>query len=180
MTDIINELNRVYRSHAGVAQRVDIHLVIDKFDRQFNLWRNVARFFARSDFVLQLDVDFVIPTNLIRTFMEHPDYLTNIDEHKTIYVLPAFEFSQSSAAAASLEQVEEFPHNKEKLTELWDAKQIRQFHDFFPVGHQSTDYGKWFQSDEPYAIQDYSFKYEPYVVMKKDETPWCDERFVGG
>jgi glycosyltransferase-like protein LARGE len=178
-SQIIADLTRIYRSHPGVAQRVDMHLVIDKFDRQFNLWRNVARFFARSDFVLQLDVDFVIPSNLWRTFIDHPEMLTNIDEHKTIYVLPAFEFAQNSASAASLEVAEEFPHDKEKLTEFWEAKQIRQFHDFFPVGHQSTDYAKWFEANEPYAIQDYSFKYEPYVVMKKDETPWCDERFVG-
>ncbi|KAI9019846.1 glycosyl-transferase for dystroglycan-domain-containing protein [Hyaloraphidium curvatum] len=179
VSNIIADLERVYRSHPVVAQRVDMHLVIDKYDRQFNLWRNVARFYARSDFILQLDVDFVIPTNMARTFAEHPEYLNNIDEHRTIYVLPAFEFAQNSASAASMEKAEEFPRTKERLAEAWHDNRIKQFHDFFPVGHKSTDYPRWFGSDEPYAIQDYSFKYEPYVVMKKDETPWCDERFVG-
>lgn len=28
---------------------VDIHLVYDNFDRQFNMWRNVAKFFARTE-----------------------------------------------------------------------------------------------------------------------------------
>ena len=28
---------------------VDIHLVYDPFDRQFNMWRNVAKFFARTE-----------------------------------------------------------------------------------------------------------------------------------
>ena len=37
---------------------VDVHLVVDNFERQFNMWRNVAKFFARTNYVMMLDVDF--------------------------------------------------------------------------------------------------------------------------
>lgn len=31
--------------------------------RQFNVWRNVARLFARTEFVMMLDVDFAVCTD---------------------------------------------------------------------------------------------------------------------
>lgn len=59
------------------ATYVDVHLALSPFSstsdradsgtteggRQFNVWRNVARLFARSEFVMMLDVDFAICTD---------------------------------------------------------------------------------------------------------------------
>ncbi|KAG1903243.1 uncharacterized protein F5891DRAFT_935993, partial [Suillus fuscotomentosus] len=37
---------------------INIHLVLTPFDRQLNTWRNAARLFTRTEFVMMLDVDF--------------------------------------------------------------------------------------------------------------------------
>lgn len=33
--------------------------------------------------------------------------------------------------------------------------------------------------ERPYKVTKFEPKYEPYVILKKEGTPWCDERFVG-
>lgn len=33
--------------------------------------------------------------------------------------------------------------------------------------------------ERPYKVTAFEPKYEPYVILKKEGTPWCDERFVG-
>jgi hypothetical protein len=70
------------------------------------------------------------------------------------------------------------------------------FHSGWPVGHNSTDYPRYFSSPpgEIYKVTEYQPAYEPYVIFKKDGPPWfvlakstsrgadlcrCDERFVG-
>lgn len=39
----------MYNASPLMMQYVDIHLVYDPFDRQFNMWRNVAKYFARTE-----------------------------------------------------------------------------------------------------------------------------------
>lgn len=73
----VRELDNLYMSSAHFATYVDVHLALSPFSstsdradsgtteggRQFNVWRNVARLFARSAFVMMLDVDFAICTD---------------------------------------------------------------------------------------------------------------------
>lgn len=33
--------------------------------------------------------------------------------------------------------------------------------------------------ERPYKVTEFEPKYEPYIVLKREGTPWCDERFVG-
>ena len=56
----IEQLHYFHKTNPFFAQYVDLHLIIDKFDRQFNYWRNVARFFARTDLIMTADVDFLL------------------------------------------------------------------------------------------------------------------------
>ncbi|CAO3640122.1 unnamed protein product [Mucor fragilis] len=53
------------------------------------------------------------------------------------------------------------------------------FHRGWKRGHGSTNYGKWYKQTKPYKVTEYNYSYEPYVIFKKEGTPWCDERFVG-
>ncbi|GAA5855266.1 hypothetical protein JCM3766R1_005962, partial [Sporobolomyces carnicolor] len=48
-SELLRSLDKLYTSSPMMKQYVDIHLVYDSFDRQFNMWRNVAKFFARTD-----------------------------------------------------------------------------------------------------------------------------------
>jgi len=51
----LSKLHDMYNSNPYMREFVDVHVIVDKFDRQFNMWRNVARFFARSNYFMMLD-----------------------------------------------------------------------------------------------------------------------------
>lgn len=68
--------------------------------------------------------------------------------------------------------------SKTELKGLFDSRQVIQFAEFYPVGHRSTNYKKWFTSGEPYHIK-FKSGYEPYVLVSRAMMPWYDERFRG-
>ena len=71
---------------------VDVHLILDGFDRQFNMWRNVARFFARTKFVMMLDVDFAVCTDFRNRVLRSPAIMEKLRRGDAALVIPAFEF----------------------------------------------------------------------------------------
>ena len=71
---------------------VDVHLIIDLFDRQFNTWRNIARLFARTDYVMMLDVDFVVCTDFRRSLRESQAVMNKLKDGASAFVIPAFEY----------------------------------------------------------------------------------------
>jgi glycosyltransferase-like protein LARGE len=62
---------------------------------------------------------------------------------------------------------------------VFEEEKIDMFHRTWQKGHAATDYFKWYVTDTPYKVTDYSFSYEPYVIFKREPSPWCDERFIG-
>ncbi|KAG0201900.1 hypothetical protein BGX28_005413 [Mortierella sp. GBA30] len=168
------KLHEMYNSNPYMREFVDVHVVVDKFDRQFNMWRNVARFFARSNYFMMLDVDFHVCTNLQRHLFLDPK-AREVMRLGAAVVLPAFEYVEQEDGIDSAM----FPKNKEALIRLVNEKRITTFHDFFPKGHNATDYDQWYKSEEVYKVTSYQHSYEPYVILPKEGTPWCDERFIG-
>ena len=71
-----------------------------------------------------------------------------------------------------------FAASKADLAKLFEARQVIQFAEFYPVGHRSTNYKKFFESDVPYPIK-FKSGYEPYVLVSRKHMPWYDERFRG-
>ena len=71
---------------------VDIHLVVDSFDRQFNTWRNIARLFARTDYVMMLDIDFYLCTDFRTTLRTNAWVQERLREGLSAFVVPAFEY----------------------------------------------------------------------------------------
>ncbi|KAI0826101.1 glycosyl-transferase for dystroglycan-domain-containing protein [Irpex lacteus] len=80
----LKDLESLYASSPHFARYVDVHLALSPVSsgsnsgsnslvshdqsqtggaRQFNVWRNIARLFARTEFVMMLDVDFAICTD---------------------------------------------------------------------------------------------------------------------
>ncbi|KAF9354351.1 hypothetical protein BGX26_007825 [Mortierella sp. AD094] len=170
----LSKLHDMYNSNPYMREFVDVHVVIDKFDRQFNMWRNVARFFARSNHFMMLDVDFHICTNLQHHLSLDPK-AREVMKSGAAVVLPAFEYVEQDDGVDSAT----FPKNKEELIRLVQDRKITTFHDFFPKGHNATDYEQWYKTDSVYMVTSYQHSYEPYVILKKEGTPWCDERFIG-
>ncbi|KIJ58075.1 glycosyltransferase family 49 protein [Hydnomerulius pinastri MD-312] len=176
---VLDALHDLYTSTPGMSTFVDVHLVLSPFDRQINTWRNAARLFARTDFVMMLDVDFAICTDFrshIRASLdgEVGHLLRN---GRAALVVPAFELiKQQDGADQNM-----FPSDKKALLELVKAKKIDMFHRSWAPGHNSSDYPRFYTAPpgEVYEIKHYQSAYEPYVIFRKEGPPWCDERFVG-
>lgn len=103
---------------------VDVHLILDDFDRQFNMWRNAARLFARTEFVMMLDVDFAVCTDFRKRLLENEDMLEKLRAGDTALVVPAFEYVKSEDGKNRAE----FPGSKQELRSLWKEEKIKVFH----------------------------------------------------
>ncbi|ORZ10662.1 glycosyl-transferase for dystroglycan-domain-containing protein [Lobosporangium transversale] len=169
-------LHDLYESEPLLKQYVDVHVVVDRFDFQLNMWRNVARLFARTDYFLLLDVDFHICTDLRKHLQESAQAMQLLREGSAL-ILPAFEYTHEEDGVDSAT----FPKEKGPVEKLVLDKKLMAFHSAkFEPGHGATDYQKWYRTtNEIYKVTKFNHKYEPYVILKKEGTPWCDERFVG-
>ncbi|KAH8926065.1 glycosyltransferase family 49 protein [Atractiella rhizophila] len=173
---ILDALHTLYESSQTFATYVDVHLVIDPFERQFNMWRNVAKFFARTDYSMLLDVDFwPDPTFNSRIVLDLEGEAKRMMRDGTMaLVIPAFEFNKQEDGLDH----DTFPTDKSELLELVKAKKIDMFHKSWAPGHGTTNYTRYYESNEIYRAQGYTHSYEPYAIYRKD-TPWFDERFIG-
>ncbi|KAK0212512.1 glycosyltransferase family 49 protein [Desarmillaria ectypa] len=175
--DLLDSLETLYTSSPQMSRFVDVHLVVDFFDRQFNMWRNIARFFARTDFVMMLDIDFYLCTDFRAAIRNSKPIMAKLREGRAALVIPAFEYTTHEEGTDH----STFPKTKETLKTLVETKQIDMFHASWAPGHNSTDYGRFYAASpgEVYQVTQYQSAYEPYVIFRADGPPWCDERFVG-
>ncbi|EEB97754.1 hypothetical protein MPER_02859, partial [Moniliophthora perniciosa FA553] len=107
--DFLDSLHALYTSSPVIAQNVDVHLVIDFFDRQFNTWRNIARFFARTDYVMMLDIDFYLCTDFRKAIRGNGDVMKMLREGYSAFVIPAFEYLEHGEGV----DYENFPKDKQ-------------------------------------------------------------------
>ncbi|KAL0078907.1 glycosyl-transferase for dystroglycan-domain-containing protein [Phycomyces blakesleeanus] len=179
--ETIEELRALYAVNPDLRDYVDIHLIVDKFDRQFNMWRNVAKFFARTDYIMMLDVDFHLCTDFRKSIRNNPAIMDKLRAGKTALVVPAFEYLVQDDGL----DWRTFPTTKAQLLQEVEEDKIDMFHKSWLRGHGSTNYTQWYQTPtdsalaQPYKVVDYNFSYEPYIIYKKEGSPWCDERFIG-
>ncbi|KAI9303308.1 glycosyl-transferase for dystroglycan-domain-containing protein [Cunninghamella echinulata] len=171
----LQDLHQLWDSNPDMRKYVDLHLVVDKFDRQFNMWRNVAKFFARTDYIIMLDVDFYLCTDFRKSLKQNPELMDVLRSGRGAVVIPAFEFIKEEDG----EDWRLFPKSKSELMSIVKSDKIDMFHRSWKRGHGSTNYAKWYDSSIPYMVTDYNYSYEPYVIFKKEGSPWCDERFIG-
>ncbi|KAL0089739.1 glycosyl-transferase for dystroglycan-domain-containing protein [Phycomyces blakesleeanus] len=172
---VLQELEEMVATNPDVRKFVDIHLILDNFDRQFNMWRNVAKLFARTDYVMMLDVDFHLCTDFRQRIRTNPEIMDKLRSGRAAFVVPAFEFTVQDDGLNSTT----FPASKEALIKEVDSGKLDMFHKSWLRGHGSTNYARWYPSQEIYQVDTYDFSYEPYIIYKKNGTPWCDERFIG-
>ncbi len=100
----------MYTSSDLMMTYVDVHLVVDSFDRQFNTWRNIARLFARTDYVMMLDIDFYPCTDfrdVVRQAL-NSTMLEKLNAGRAALVIPAFEYFDFQEGT----RYADFPSNK--------------------------------------------------------------------
>ncbi|THH33298.1 hypothetical protein EUX98_g918 [Antrodiella citrinella] len=224
---VLHDLHDLYHSTPHFGNYVDVHLALSPFSgkahndrsashskdkgdgeggRQFNVWRNVARLFSRTEFVMMLDVDFAVCTDwrgAVRRAMKDAhandvgiarrsggisadkegrtsEVANSLREGSAALVLPVFEYISQEDG----EDQRTFPQDKESLLRLVNTKPpiITSFHASWAPGHNSTNYPKYYSippgADKIYKVETYQSSYEPYVITSKWVT-WCDERFTG-
>ncbi|KAK4705066.1 hypothetical protein P7C70_g1145, partial [Phenoliferia sp. Uapishka_3] len=207
-SELLQDLDALYTSSPAMMKYVDVHLVYDPFDRQFNMWRNVAKFFARTEvsqlslhgiigllatilppgadqfiplhvkqYVMMLDVDFWLCTDFRSRILGSAEIMSRLKGGMAAFVVPAFEFHKQSDGV----DPDTFPSEKADLVDLVKADKIGMFHKSWAPGHGSTNYTRYYDAKpgEVYRVQGYTHSYEPYVIFKKEGSPWCDERFIG-
>ncbi|SCV68540.1 BQ2448_661 [Microbotryum intermedium] len=183
--ETLQQLDEAYNGSSLMSKYVDIHLVYDSFDRQFNMWRNVAKYFARTEYVMMLDVDFWLCTDFRSRILGSEEIMARLRGGLAAFVVPAFEFAKQSDGIDPFT----FPTTKEEtasmhlqeLVNLVQNEKIGMFHKSWAPGHGSTNYTKYYiaKPGEVYRVTGYTHSYEPYAIFKKEGTPWCDERFIG-
>ncbi|RDB19779.1 LARGE xylosyl- and glucuronyltransferase 2 [Hypsizygus marmoreus] len=175
--ETLRSLQALYAASDSMATFVDVHLVIDSFDRQFNTWRNIARLFARTDYVMMLDVDFYICTDFRTAVRRNKLAMDKLRSGHSAFVIPAFEYVKYAEGVNHAT----FPKDKRTLLNIVKSKRIGMFHASWAPGHNSTDYDRYYTAPpgDIYKVTHYQSAYEPYVILKKEGPPWCDERFVG-
>lgn len=192
-SELLKALHDLYSRTPGLAVYLDVHLIIDVFERQFNTWRNIARFFAayRTDFVMMLDVDFALCTDFRSKIRDAAgsEVVNKLSQGTAALVIPAFEYttfeeglnessfprSKEVRAIVTLTALHPFVTASLKdLLSLVHEGRLGVFHATWGPGHNSTNYKRYYTSlpGEVYKVLEYQQAYEPYVIFKNAGTPW--------
>ncbi|KAF9581161.1 hypothetical protein BGW38_001927, partial [Lunasporangiospora selenospora] len=193
----IKSLHTMRASNPKLRQQVDIHLITTPpthrqtpILQQSNLHRNLARFFARTDFVLMLDSDGSLPmTNVAKSFADHPQWMEKL-RTGNVFVLPGFnvsntpvvngqdqgEDSTGSTPPAPLTSAN-LPTDKASLLQHVHDGQVVLSEKTWKRTIRNVDYNTWTKQTHLSAIQNYDPYFSPSVVIRRDKMLWCPERF---
>ncbi|KAI7816939.1 hypothetical protein BC939DRAFT_403259 [Gamsiella multidivaricata] len=189
----IKRLQALRASNPKVRQQVDIHLITTPpthrqsvFLQQTNLHRNIARFFARSDYVLLLDSDGSLPmTDVAKSFANYPQWMDKL-RAGNVFVLPGFNVSMTSPVdeeqntnaglVPALAQAS-LPTDKESLLDFVRTGQVVLSEKTWKRTIRNVDFNTWATQTRLSAIQNYDPYFSPSVVIRRDKMLWCPERF---
>jgi hypothetical protein len=163
-----NQLKLKYQESERLVKFADIHLLYEEEGRYpVNYLRNIALQYARTRYVISLDVDFIPNPDMHEQLREAASRLDN-SQKKEALVVPAFEVPSGA-----------YPNSKPQMLEMMGRNTAYQVHLYKGIhAHQPTDYARWSSATEPYEVF-YEYSYEPYYVIKRSDCPLFDERFIG-
>lgn len=193
-----NFLKEHYNSDKGesfLADYASIHVVVynepfDKTTYPINMVRNIAMKNAKSDWVFNVDIDFIPTFNGHMKAIQHKDFIIDTfmkTNKKSVFVVPAFETDKTRNMKLNDMKFSELkntisaflPRTKADLTSAIMNKEIELFHfRSFPKGHGPTNLTRWLEDFESYEIQ-YGDRFEPFLIMNRHHIPEYDEVFEG-
>ncbi|KAF9979224.1 hypothetical protein BGZ73_004110 [Actinomortierella ambigua] len=192
----INRLKTLLAGNAKLRKQVDIHLITTpQTHRQYvtmqqtNLHRNLARFFARTDFVMLLDADGSLPaTDVTHQFNKFSPWMEKL-RAGNVFVVPGFNVSMVSETAGESPtgantgslvpalKVNQIPKDKNQLkADVVNGKVVLS-EKTWKKTIRNVDYNKWATQTRLGAIQNYDPYFAPTVIMRRDKMLWCPERF---
>eukprot|EP00938_MAST-03A_sp_MAST-3A-sp1_P004597 g4597.t1 len=168
-----------------LRQRKNLALCI-VFDRAkkkeypINALRNIALSRARSDIVLNIDVDLIPSKRLYQRLTEkyvYSNMFQGPQSKKIAWIVPAFELHSLRS---------NIPRTRRHLRLMWSAKLVSGFQmSHYPPGHRATNHARWLTPlDSKHHITNgydvnYEEGFEPYVLCRRENMPIFDERFQG-
>ncbi|KAF9420382.1 hypothetical protein BGZ94_009148 [Podila epigama] len=179
-----------FAGNPKLRQQVDIHLITTPQThrqatvlQQANLHRNLARFFARSDFVLMLDSDGSLPmTDVAKSFKDFPQWMDKL-RTGNVFVLPGFNVSMVAEAGSETGGLvpaltsAKLPTNKEALLRSVHEETVVLSEKTWKRTIRNVDYKAWATQTRLSAIQNYDPYFSPSVIIRRDKMLWCPERF---
>lgn len=150
--DNLFQLFDLFDSQFSNSKHLNIHLHIsDQY--KINTLRNLSLDYSTSKYVLIIDIDWIVSKNIHEIIDKFGP-----PKSKQVFCLMTFDM---------------------KCPDLYPSLKTCNITDFYPHGQHLTNYDKWIQSNVLYEIN-YSFPYEPYVFMKRNQVPRYRTRFDFG
>ncbi|ORY25476.1 glycosyl-transferase for dystroglycan-domain-containing protein [Naematelia encephala] len=176
--DMLPDIDAMWAANPLMRQNVDIHVIISPHLREFNTYRNMARLFARTDYIFQFDVDFATTTDFRNRIISDERLMNMLEQGNNAFVVPAFQYRRDANVEPSLK---DFPKTKEELLPIYKAGRgdIECFYHWWKPSHAGTNYTYWIGATDIYPVTQWNTAYEPYVIIKRNSAPWCDARFIG-
>lgn len=155
----------------SVNDWIDFHLVIEDRKLELNRWRNVARRYARTDYVLMHDVDFWLPPWTRARFAE-PALQAALKEGKQAFAIPCFVGRDNELAV----QPHRFPESKPGVIDLVKSGKFDMPNPQWQPGHGAINYPHWYtlpeNSTDYYKIASpHASEFEPYLLMNTHTSP---------
>ncbi|RUP47785.1 hypothetical protein BC936DRAFT_145335 [Jimgerdemannia flammicorona] len=162
-----------------LKRHADIHLIITPpppraVSLAHNLDRNLARLFARTEFILFTTPDMVPATDIRQTIRTHSKTFHSRLRQGDLFVLPTFVYTADPVA----DQRAAIPTAKTTIVDLVAGGQMGLWDSHWKINTGPTCYEQWKDAESVYPVEEYEFHYEPVVVASRDGSFWCPERFM--
>lgn len=176
----LSQLRHDYETHASLHRHVDLHLVVRPTAQTtatstgtgagMQEGRNLARLFSRTSTVALVPVTTLWMTPTVKdAVVDYADLLQN----GHVLVVPTFGFPRSKRAVTDV-----WPTTKADMVAAADQGQMGILDYHWRLNQGPTSYATWREATEPYKLPAYDYHYGPVTIMRRDDHPWCEERFA--
>lgn len=178
MADILTDISSKYRNNPAMRENVDIHLFFSPADHSpslalaHNVDRNLARMFARTEFIADVPAEIIPATRIRNTLKTNRGSFIPRLKDGDLFVVPLFTFIEHAAKHSNI------PRTKSSLLSLISKGIIGLDDKHWELGSGPTNFAKWKDIETLYSVKDYEVHYEPIVIQSRDAQPWCPERFA--
>jgi len=178
IVDILRDLGYKYRNSAAMQSNVDVHLYFSppatspSLALAHNVDRNLARLFARTEFICDVPAGIIPATPIQNTLRTNEKSFLPRLRNGDVFVVPLFSFIEHAAKHVPV------PRTKSSLLSLVTRGLIGMDDRHWELGSGPSDFERWKDIDSVYAVKEYEVHYEPIVIQSRVSQPWCPERFA--
>ena len=172
IADILRDLGTKYRSNIAMSSHVDIHLYFSppasspSLALAHNVDRNLARLFARTEFICDVPASIIPATRIRNTLRTNQKSFLPRLRDGDVMVVPLFTFIEHAAKHSAV------PRTKTSLLSLVSKGIIGLDDKHWELGSGPTNFERWKDSESVYAVKDYEVHYEPIVIQSRNAQPW--------